>query len=316
MIFTQDTILSGTPSEQELELINKYTVKPLSADEVYTFGLVLCDNEVDRDFERFDIASLEKLAELFVGKTGIFDHNMSGKDQTARIFSCHVETEDNRLTSTGEKYTKLCARAYMPRSEKNAALIGEIDAGIKKETSVGCAVAKSICSICGKDSRTENCPHIKGREYSSKLCHRILSEPTDAYEWSFVAVPAQKAAGVTKSYSANEQTVKTVKRLSYASGTMTLTKSEADDLYSYINELKRLAREGEEYREELICDVIRMGAVALPDMQGESLSAICETLDIARLRELKKAFSSSRGLNSQLASREYEMHGENSEFRI
>lgn len=316
MIFTQDTILSGTPSEQELELINKYTVKPLSADEVYTFGLVLCDNEVDRDFERFDIAALEKLAELFVGKTGIFDHNMSGKDQTARIFSCHVETEENRLTSTGEKYTKLCARAYMPRSEKNAALIGEIDAGIKKETSVGCAVAKSICSICGKDSRTENCPHIKGREYSSKLCHRILSEPTDAYEWSFVAVPAQKAAGVTKSYSANEQTVKTVKRLSCASGTMTLTKSEAEDLYSYIDELKRLAREGEEYREELICDVIRMGAVALPDMQGESLSAICETLDIARLRELKKAFSSSRGLNSQLASREYEMHGENSEFRI
>lgn len=316
MIFTQDTILSGTPSEQELELINKYTVKPLSADEVYTFGLVLCDNEVDRDFERFDIAALEKLAELFVGKTGIFDHNMSGKDQTARIFSCHVETEENRLTSTGEKYTKLCACAYMPRSEKNAALIGEIDAGIKKETSVGCAVAKSICSICGKDSRTENCPHIKGREYSSKLCHRILSEPTDAYEWSFVAVPAQKAAGVTKSYSANEQTVKTVKRLSCASGTMTLTKSEAEDLYSYIDELKRLAREGEEYREELICDVIRMGAVALPDMQGESLSAICETLDIARLRELKKAFSSSRGLNSQLASREYEMHGENSEFRI
>lgn len=316
MIFTQDTILSGTPSEQELELINKYTVKPLSADEVYTFGLVLCDNEVDRDFERFDIAALEKLAELFVGKTGIFDHNMSSKDQTARIFSCHVETEENRLTSTGEKYTKLCARAYMPRSEKNAALIGEIDAGIKKETSVGCAVAKSICSICGKDSRTENCPHINGREYSSKLCHRILSEPTDAYEWSFVAVPAQKAAGVTKSYSANEQTVKTVKRLSCASGTMTLTKSEAEDLYSYIDELKRLAREGEEYREELICDVIRMGAVALPDMQGESLSAICETLDIARLRELKKAFSSSRGLNSQLASREYEMHGENSEFRI
>lgn len=316
MIFTQDTNLSGTPSAEELELINKFTVKPLSADEVYTFGLVLCDNEVDRDFERFDIPSLQKLAELFVGKTGIFDHNMSGKDQTARIFSCHVETEENRLTSTGEKYTKLCARAYMPRSEKNAALIGEIDAGIKKETSVGCAVAKSICSICGKDSRTDSCSHIKGREYSSKLCHRILSEPTDAYEWSFVAVPAQKAAGVTKSYRADEQTVKTVKRLSCASGGMTLTKGEAEDLYCYIDELKRLAKEGEEYREELICDVIRMGAAALPDMQGESLSAICATLDIARLRELKKAFSASRGLNSQLASREQEMHGENSEFRI
>ena len=86
MITTQNSVLSGAPTPQELELINNYTVKPLSADEVYTFGIVLCDNEIDRDFERFDIPALEKLAELFVGKTGIFDHSMSGRDQTARIF--------------------------------------------------------------------------------------------------------------------------------------------------------------------------------------------------------------------------------------
>ena len=62
---------------------------------------MLCDNEIDRDFERFDIPALEKLAELFVGKTGIFDHSMSGRDQTARIFSCRVETDENKVTSAG-----------------------------------------------------------------------------------------------------------------------------------------------------------------------------------------------------------------------
>ena len=285
MITTQNSVLSGAPTPQELELINNYTVKPLSADEVYTFGIVLCDNEIDRDFERFDIPALEKLAELFVGKTGIFDHSMSGRDQTARIFSCRVETDENKVTSAGEKYTKLCARAYMPRSEKNAALIEEIDAGIKKETSVGCSVGRSVCSICGKDGRTDPCAHIKGREYGGKLCHRILCDPTDAYEWSFVAVPAQPAAGVTKSYRADEQTVKTVKRLSCAN-------------------------------EELICDVIRMGAAALPDMRGESLSAICGTLGLEQLRELKKAFSGGGRLNSQLSSAKPETHSGNSEFRI
>ena len=248
MITTQNSVLSGAPTPQELELINNYTVKPLSADEVYTFGIVLCDNEIDRDFERFDIPALEKLAELFVGKTGIFDHSMSGRDQTARIFSCRVETDENKVTSAGEKYTKLCARAYMPRSEKNAALIEEIDAGIKKETSVGCSVGRSVCSICGKDGRTDPCAHIKGREYGGKLCHRILCDPTDAYEWSFVAVPAQPAAGVTKSYRADEQTVKTVKRLSCANEGVTLTKAEAAGLYGYIDELEQLAREGKEYR--------------------------------------------------------------------
>lgn len=103
MITTQNSVLSGAPTPQELELINNYTVKPLSADEVYTFGIVLCDNEIDRDFERFDIPALEKLAELFVGKTGIFDHSMSGRDQTARIFSCRVETDESKVTSAGEK---------------------------------------------------------------------------------------------------------------------------------------------------------------------------------------------------------------------
>ena len=170
---------------------------------------------------------------------------MSGRDQTARIFSCRVETDESKVTSAGEKYTKLCARAYMPpRSEKNAALIEEIDAGIKKETSVGCSVGRSVCSICGKDGRTDPCAHIKGREYGGKLCHRILCDPTDAYEWSFVAVPAQPAAGVTKSYRADEQTVKTVKRLSCANEGVTLTKAEAAGLYGYIDELEQLAREG------------------------------------------------------------------------
>ena len=98
MITTQNSVLSGAPTPQELELINNYTVKPLKAEEVYTFGIVLCDNEIDRDFERFDIPALEKLAELFVGKTGIFDHSMSGRDQTARIFSCRVETDDSKVT--------------------------------------------------------------------------------------------------------------------------------------------------------------------------------------------------------------------------
>ena len=241
---------------------------------------------------------------------------MSGRDQTARIFSCRVETDENKVTSAGEKYTKLCARAYMPRSEKNAALIEEIDAGIKKETSVGCSVGRSVCSVCGKDGRTEPCAHIKGREYGGKLCHRILCDPTDAYEWSFVAVPAQPAAGVTKSYRADEQTVKTVKRLSCANGGMSLTKAEAAGLYGYIDELEKLAREGREYREELICDVIRMGAAALPDMRGESLSAICGTLGLEQLRELKKAFSGGGKLNSQLSPKNTEARSGNSEFRI
>ena len=54
-----------------LEDINRLSRASLSAEEVYVFSLCLCDNEVDRDQERFPEKTLEQLAPLFVGKSGL-----------------------------------------------------------------------------------------------------------------------------------------------------------------------------------------------------------------------------------------------------
>ena len=85
-----------TVGDDELELINRFTRRNLAKNEVYAFSVVLCDNDVDRDGERFTTDSLYELEKLFVGKTGIIDHNPSAKNQTARIFSCKVEKIDGR----------------------------------------------------------------------------------------------------------------------------------------------------------------------------------------------------------------------------
>ena len=63
----------GTPEADELALINRLTRRELGADEVYTFALRLCDNDIDRDFERFDDSTLDELAPMFVGVSGVFD---------------------------------------------------------------------------------------------------------------------------------------------------------------------------------------------------------------------------------------------------
>ena len=55
-----------------LEDINRLSRTPLTEAEVYAFSVRLCDNEVDRDGERFAPRTLEQLAPLFVGKSGIF----------------------------------------------------------------------------------------------------------------------------------------------------------------------------------------------------------------------------------------------------
>lgn len=237
---------SSRPTEEELAVINRFTRRPFAADEVYAFSVVLCDNDVDRDFERFPVASLERMAELFVGKTGICDHSHRAADQCARIFSCEVVTDETRKTVYGEPYTYLKARAYMPVTEKNEPLITEIDAGIKKEVSVGCAVASRRCTVCGGDPET--CGHRKGRHYRKngvqKLCAHELCEPTDAYEWSFVAVPAQPRAGVTKHFGEAE-TGEIVKALN--TGAMALSDREAAALARHIEALAAKASAAEEY---------------------------------------------------------------------
>ena len=86
-------------TERELELINSYTRSPLSAEDVYLFTLTLCDNEVDRDFERFSTESLAALGELFIGKTGISDHSMRSGDQRARIFRTYIEKNPQKKTT-------------------------------------------------------------------------------------------------------------------------------------------------------------------------------------------------------------------------
>ncbi len=187
--------------KETLEKINKFTRRPLREEEIYAFPVTLCDNDIDRDNERFSDEALLTLSKLFVGKTGIFDHNPTGDNQTARIYDAEVVIEPGKLTKDNRIYKYLRAEAYMVRTDKNADLSAEIDAGIKKEVSVSCSASKNICSVCGCDKRITQCEHHKGQDG----CHVILDDITDAYEWSFVAVPAQINAGVTKKYSPTKE---------------------------------------------------------------------------------------------------------------
>ena len=180
----------GTPTPEQLEKINRQSRAALTAEQVYCFSVRLCDDRPDRDNERFDTDALPRLAELFIGKTGICDHSWSAKDQVARIFDARTEPE-------GEA-TILRAWAYMLRGEHTDPIIANIEAGIHREVSVGCAMAKTRCSVCGADYGS--CEHRKGEVYGGQTCCCVLSEPVDAYEFSFVAVPAQPAAGVMKGF--------------------------------------------------------------------------------------------------------------------
>ena len=191
-------------TEAELRAINKYAMAPLMAEDIFVFRAVLCDNEIDRDFERFSLKALQQLQKLFLGKTVIKDHTWAADNQVARIYATELVQSD-KANKSGELYTQLVARCYMVKTASNADLIAEIKGGIKKEGSVGCSVSSSICSICGTDNAKSYCRHYAGRSYEkeggSQVCTFTLDGARDAYEFSLVAVPAQKAAGVSKCYT-------------------------------------------------------------------------------------------------------------------
>ena len=245
-------------SADTLAKINRFAVNPLSEEQVYCFSVILCDNDIDRDWEKFSDEALETLASLFIGKTGIFDHDPKGEKQSARIFDTQVKSYPDRQTADGREYKALIGYAYMVRTDDNRSLIAEIDGGIKKEVSVGCAVAKKQCSVCGSDLTAGGCAHIKGKRYGDTLCYTLLSSPTDAYEWSFVAVPAQRNAGVTKRHT---------------EGT--------DD--------HRMSKALEHACEELRRDIMRLSYFTSPFRSSEAVSREIAKMEIYELCKLKRS---------------------------
>ena len=254
----------GVPTAVQLGAINALAKAEMRADQVYVFSLRLCDDQVDRDFERFDTAALPALAKLFIGKTGIVDHRWSSDSQVARIFGAETCMED------GVSYIKVWA--YIRRGGANEEIIADIEAGIKKEVSVGCAMGRSVCSICGGEYG--QCGHQKGQYYDGQLCCAVLKEPMDAYEFSFVAVPAQANAGVLKGMGRNR------------------TLKELADEFGAQNEYRALFKEaqlGRQYRKELEEGVVRLCLALELGAEANIYRNLVKTAAAEDLMQLKSA---------------------------
>ena len=269
-----EVLQSGMPTAVQLEAINAQAKAKLTEEQVYVFCLRLCDDQVDRDNERFDTAALPALAKMFIGKTGIIDHKWGSDSQVARIFETQVVTEE------GISYIK--AWAYIRRGGSNDEIIADIDAGIKKEVSVGCSVAKKTCSICGADVTGMPCEHRKGERYDGKLCYVELMGAKDAYEFSFVAVPAQPAAGVVKGM---ESPCADLKQLA----------ARHPACAKQLEALEQEAVLGRNYLQQLKDDVVRLGLLAGLGLECRQLREMANTLYPSQLEQLKQAYGRQAG---------------------
>lgn len=196
-------------TDSDLRKINKYTLSPVAADDIFTFKATIADNEQDdRNYMPFNLKALQDLKKLYPGKTMLMDHRKSANNQIARVYDTELVQDAIKLTELGELHTELIAKIYMIKTDSNKDLIAEIIGGIKKEVSTSTVPEKMVCNICGVDNMKDYCRHWPGREYdvadstgksSKRRCKMLLHGAKEAYELSFVAVPAQPRAGTHKS---------------------------------------------------------------------------------------------------------------------
>ncbi|MBQ1805448.1 MAG: hypothetical protein II010_06050, partial [Oscillospiraceae bacterium] len=153
--------------------------------------------------------------------------------------------------------------------------------------------------------------HERGQRYGDTLCYAELMEAADAYEWSFVAVPAQRQAGVIKHFGQGESG--TLRELIKRHGTQAQARE--------IEQLEHLSALGKSYLRELRREVVRLMLTAEESLDGALVQTMADKLDEPELRELKKVYEAKAakklGLLPQLKAAQRSAQSEDeSDFRV
>lgn len=185
-----------TASSEDMGKINKFALVELKPEDVFIFPVKLCDNNIDRDDDKFTTHFLEQVADKSVGLTGLLDHQWISENQKSRIYDAKFIRSDTDKNNLGEPLEYVLAKAYT--TVDNEEYINKIKSGLFKEVSIGFESDAGVCSICGSPMHWCECDngHIKGQTYEDKKCYNIIDNLTEMLEWSIVSVPAQRDAGI------------------------------------------------------------------------------------------------------------------------
>ena len=145
----------------------------------YVFKIILCNNDVDKDHDKFSIQTLYQIRDMAIGKNGILDTMPNKENNIARIFDCSVEYDKGKTTIDGEPLLYVQAYAFLDKciSDGCGAIAQKIKEGFYNEVSVGCSIYKSH-----KESFFDS-------EFASEYEITVIDSIADLYEWSIIQKP-------------------------------------------------------------------------------------------------------------------------------
>lgn len=165
---------ASTPSgiaPGDLDEINKYTLTPVTADEVIVRSAYLANDQVDDRFTRTLAPAIDKIATLLAGAPLMRNHDgREGHSEglpVGRWFRGWTETDEAGAYWDVGKF-------YMVREPMTESLAKRMDAGIISEVSINVwtLVRDLRCSVCNRNPYTmdSGCTHQVGKTYGEKLC--------------------------------------------------------------------------------------------------------------------------------------------------
>ena len=126
-------------TNEDLEIINRGTLRKFGAEDVYLFPVRMCDNEIDTSLEQMTPEALTSFAAIVndYASRGNFvpilhNHDWdSAEEIEANIYSAEVVTSTSEFNSVGEPLVYVAAKAYT--IPDNANFIKKIEAGLLKK---------------------------------------------------------------------------------------------------------------------------------------------------------------------------------------
>ncbi len=134
--FRRDGYLCGIRAAEDdtttlLAAVNRFTLRPLTIDDIAVFTLDLCNNAVDRHHSRFPDEELERINELIVGRPLMERHDLRGSLPRGTFFRSRLHRDGAQLSVRPD--------VYVLRTADNADFIRNIEGGVYRETSIGFA---------------------------------------------------------------------------------------------------------------------------------------------------------------------------------
>lgn len=183
-------VIFGVPKDEQLSLINQFSKKALSKDDVFYF-----ENKSvgDASIPSRYMSISHELLKLFAidakfGVSFMFNHSWADFCSKAVPYGKVIDSRLGVGTIEGETQALYLSK-YIARSNEKVDgvsandLIERIESGVLSDTSIGWGTDVMVCSICGMNYYGGQCSHWKGATYdmadgTKKVCTVLAMPPS------------------------------------------------------------------------------------------------------------------------------------------